>query len=331
MNKTNSWQRCLKCVDTAKEYIAAPENYIRFFDVTINGKLRHLVTYMPNESGAALRILHNNVAEFLQTKYRQARSSYAYAKGKSFLQCVNRHLNSDCFLKTDIHSYFDSISYDFMLKRIAKLRMPQKDRDILGLLVKACFYKGKLPLGYTSSPVLSDFFLVTLDRKYQKNKSIIYTRYADDFIVSTSGIDARKELKEFRLQLEKDLDKLDLELNKKKTYIRQLKEPGDAIHVLGINIVKTDKEQNRITISDGYIRETCKLLCEWLRSPCSDDDENELLKLYGRISFIKQCSQDSFAKLKKMTRIKCDYSGPLTIKALRIKRGFYKTEDRDVV
>lgn len=319
MNKRNSWQRCLLYVDTANGYLQAPEEYIRFFDVNINGKLRHLVTYQANEKGRSLRILHTNFSEFLSNKYRHAQSSYAYAKGKNILDCVNRHLQSEVFLKTDIHTYFDSITCENMLKRIGMLRIRKEDMDTVSLLTKACFYQGKLPLGFTSSPVLSDLFLVTLDRKYQKKKSVIYTRYADDFIISASGPDARADLVAFRLQLEKDLDLLDLQINRKKTYIRHLKEPGAAIHVLGVNIVRMDTDTNRVTISDSYIRETCKLLCAWLEKDADEKNPEDFSKLFGRISFIKQCSQSSFEKLKKMTKVKCGYDGKFTSQALMPK------------
>ena len=317
MSNINSWQRCLLFIDAANGYLQAPEEYIRFFDVNINGKLRHLVTYQANEKGARLRILHTNFAQYLSTRYRRASSSYAYAKGKNILDCVKRHLQGEVFLKTDIHAYFDSITYENMTACISKLKLIREDMDTISLIAKACFYDGRLPLGFTSSPVLSDLYLVRLDRKYQKNKQLTYTRYADDFIISASGPDARVNLVAFRLQMEKDLDHLDLQLNRKKTYIRHLKNPGDAIHVLGVNIVRTDKMINRITISDRYVRDTCKALCAWIKNPQSDADQELFSKLYGRISFIKQCSKSSYDKLQKMTQIKCGYNGPLTAKALK--------------
>ena len=318
MNKFNSWQRCLLFIDAAKGYLQSSEEYVRFFDVTINGKLRHLVTYQPNEKGRSLRILHTNFAEFLSTKYRRAKSSYAYAKGKNILDCVNRHLQGEVFLKTDIHSYFDSITSDRMISRIKKLRFIDKqDMDTVSLMTKACFYQGRLPLGFTSSPILSDLYLVTLDRRYQKNKQITYTRYADDYIISASGPEAKASLIAFRVQLEKDLDNLDLQLNRKKTYLRHLKEPGDAIHALGVNIVRTGTDTNKITISDRYVRETCKALCEWINNSELREDQELFSKLFGRVSFIQQCSKSSFEKLRKMTEIKCGYSGELTAKALK--------------
>ena len=159
---------------------------------------------------------------------------------------------------------------------------------------------------------------MTLDNKYAKCKKVVYTRYADDFIVSASGENAQRDLIAFRLQLEQDLAELDLELNRKKTYIRTLSVPGDAIHVLGLNIVKTETETNRITISDRYVRKTCKALCAWLNgNRLLDDPDAEFAKIYGQISFIRQCSSDSYEKLKRMTAIKCGYSSEWTAESLR--------------
>ena len=319
MNILNSWQRSLRYIDAAKGYLETPEEYVRFFDVRINGKLRHLVTYQFNEKGRSLRFLHTDFAQFLSTKYRRARSSYAYAKRKNILNCVNRHLKGEVFLKSDIKSYFDSITYENMMKRIEKLKINENDIDTVALMTKACFYQGRLPLGFCSSPVLSDLYLASFDYKYQKNKMVTYTRYADDFILSASGQDARENLIACRIQMEKDLDLLDLQLNRKKTYIRNLKYPGDAIHVLGLNIVRTESETNRVTISNQYIRKTCKDLCEWINRSEFENDDECFAKLYGKISFIKQCSDSSYKKLQKMIRIKSGYEGSLTAKELKRK------------
>ncbi len=215
------------------------------------------------------------------------------------------------------NAYFDSITYENMMKRIGKLRIKNEDMEMVSLLAKACFYQDRLPLGFTSSPVLSDLYLVTLDRKNQKNKQITYTRYADDFIISAAGPEANAAIAAFRLQIEKDLDALDLELNRKKTYLRQLKMPGDAIHVLGMNIVRTEDDANRITISDRYVRETCKVLCDWITNTASDKNPDEFARIYGRVCFIRQCSRSSYDKLRKMVKIKCGYNGLLSAKALK--------------
>ena len=158
-------EECKKFLDVAAEYVNSPEEYVRFFEVTINGKLRHLVTYKPDEKGKNLRKLHSNFAKLIESSYRHAHSSFAYKKGECFLSCVQCHLEGEYFLKTDIHSYFESITYDNMIKRIHRLRLHNADLNEINLITKACFYNRHLPLGFSSSPVLSDLFLSSLDRK----------------------------------------------------------------------------------------------------------------------------------------------------------------------
>ena len=89
-------------------------------------------------------------------------------------------------------------------------------------------------------------------------KGICYTRYADDFIISTTGVDGKEKLEQALEILRAEISNHKLELNKKKTYIRQLKTEGDAIHLLGLNMVKTSTRKNRITVSHRYIIETSK-------------------------------------------------------------------------
>ncbi len=316
-----NWQLCLELLPFGDDYLLHPEDYVRTFDVTINGKLRHLKTYKADEKGWNLRRLHTAFSKYVSGRYVHARSSYAYVKKKGILDFVNRHLENDCFLKTDIHAYFDSIKEDDMVMRVRKLRMPGMDRDVIARLTRACFNEGTLPLGFTSSPVLSDLYLVSLDRKYQKNTDVTYTRYADDFLISASGPDALEKLSLFQTELREDLKALGLELNKKKTYYRQFLKPGDAIHVLGVNIVKTEGAKNRVTISDRYVRETSKALCAWLDKEPAVKTSEELSQICGKIGFIKYCSPDSFQKLEKMIRIKSGYSGALTMNALQESAG----------
>lgn len=75
-------------LETAKAYLADPDAFIRTLDVTINGKLRHLITYMPNEKGYALRLLHKAFVSCLQQRYRPSAASYAYMKKKNIVMCA---------------------------------------------------------------------------------------------------------------------------------------------------------------------------------------------------------------------------------------------------
>ncbi len=301
-----------KLVCIADEYVANEEDFLRHFVVVINGKRRKLVTYAKGEKGNALRELHTYVSKYIRNLYKQSPASFAYAKNKNIIDCLKVHGKSSAFLKTDIHSYFDSITYDGTQCVLNKYKRYQKNSDKMNVLLKACFYNGRLPLGFVSSPVISDIFLVALDRKYSHRKDVLYTRYADDFIISSTEMNSEIKLKEVCDELKNDLQHQDLFLNHKKTYIRTLKQNGDAIHLLGVNLVKTDGSDNRITVSDRYIRKTCRGLSELLNFSGDSEEKEELFNtVCGQISFIQMCSHDSMNKLQKMVYVKCGYSGSL--------------------
>ena len=286
-------------VSLAKCYILDPDDYVRIHSVKINGKLRTLRAYKESPKGAALRALHEKIADFLSSCYTPAESSFAYKKGSDIFSCINCHKNASTFLKSDIRSYFDSISYEKMWDKLKTLPAFQANESILSILTKSCFYEDKLPLGFCSSPILSDFYLTKLDRKFERISNIIYTRYADDFIISSPVNNAETLLKQIREDLWDEIENYGLDLNEKKTYIRSLKSKGDSFHALGLNLVFVDKNQNRITVSDSYLRETCKQIMEYAHNKSI---EKEVIA--GKINFIYNASQGSYKKFKKLVKIK---------------------------
>ena len=289
----------------AKAYLENQEEYVRTFTVRINGKKRQIITYAADEKGTALKHVHTYIATLIPLCYKSMPNSYAYKKGSSILQCVEKHLESDTFLKTDIHEFFESIQYEILLDVLFEDKTCAKNKSKLKLLLNSCFYEGHMPIGFITSPVLSDLYLHKVDEQFMGREGIIYTRYADDFIIS--GKDNIDDLETIKSELTETLDSNGLSLNSKKTYFRTLKQPGDAIHVLGVNIVNDSPRINRITVSDRYIRDTSKDICNFL-----DERDNmtleetckELMSLVGRIEFIRYVSPSSYRKLEKMVSIK---------------------------
>lgn len=311
-----------KYVKIAEDYNSNPEKYLKHFFLVINGKRREITTYARNEKGLALRQVHSYVSDFIHGLYKQSTVSFAYVRKKNIIDCINVHIESNHFLKTDIHSFFDSIVYEKLFCLLMKHSRFKRAKNVQ-LLIKACFYKGRIPVGFVSSPVLSDIYLFDVDEKYKQKEGILYTRYADDFIISVEG--DKVNLSDVCDELREDLQKQGLYLNSKKTYTRVLKEEGDAIHLLGINLVKTQSCKNRITVSDSYIRKTCKNLSQLLSFSGVEEEKRELCDIVcGQISFVKMCSADSFKKLSRMAQIKCNYFGGLDTKSLYGVCGYNK-------
>lgn len=282
----------------AKDYIAHPEEYVRQFMVIINGKRKRITTYANSEKGRILRDIHTLFARSIQLRYHYSEHSYAYQRGIGIKDCLQKHIHSDYFFKSDIHKYFDSISFENMIIRTTAIEDIPKSLARNKVFLQACFYDNVLPIGFVSSPILSDIYLHEFDKEMGAREGIVYTRYADDLIFSTTVKDDKDVFAGFKEELSDRLAKEGLLLNHKKTYPRRLRKEGDAIHLLGVNLVKTSDKTNRFTISGKYINETSKKI-EELMSGEADDDRALCLEVCGRLEFIRFFSGDSIKKLSQ--------------------------------
>lgn len=70
----------------ADAYLEHPDEYVQEHSVTINGKLRHIITYEAGENGKALRYFHHTVVETLVGKYTSSSRSFAYKKTQEFFR-----------------------------------------------------------------------------------------------------------------------------------------------------------------------------------------------------------------------------------------------------
>lgn len=274
----------------------------------ISGKKRKIVTYENNRNGHILREVHEHISDRLLLMHSFSTSSYAYKKGFSTKICIDSHINSSSFLKLDIHHFFQSINIKILKEQIYKLikskcfktffRYFPARIKLYEILDSVCF-RNKIPLGFVSSPVLSDIYLKDFDEKIIKSlPNLIYTRYADDILISShQDFDNKKAF-----EIIKDcLLELGLEINPKKRSEVVLTNYGDSIHYIGINIVKRH-ENNELTISKGHLLD----LAEKIRQ-CYDNgiliDAN---KQQSILSYVSNISQKSLAKLK--TILLCRYS-----------------------
>ena len=162
------------------------------------------------------------------------------------------------------------------------------------------FYKGSLPIGFVTSPKISDIYLSFFD-KNRENTNVIVTRYSDDILLSTwtESLSFPFDLLSEYYNIINDLKKIGLKINSHKTLKKQLINYGDSIKFLGINIVKGYPD-NRITISDKYIRDTCKEYCNYM----NQKDILLFSKVIGKIHYIKNTSESSFNKFKRLFEIK---------------------------
>lgn len=117
-------------------------------------------------------------------------SAYAYIKNRSAYHALQRHQenNSRWFLKLDLKDFFPSCTKEWLedtLKSIHPIR--DTDPELMQQLLELFTDEGALPQGAPSSPALSNLCMLPVDKELAHmlhSKGFIYTRYADDLLIS---------------------------------------------------------------------------------------------------------------------------------------------------
>ena len=120
---------------------------------------------------------------------------HSFTKGKSTLTAVQPHRGNSYFFLTDVESFYPNI------KSSDVLRLLERDKNLIPILdienyidrlVAMMTIGGSIPIGFSTSPQLSNAFLFEFDcavKSFCIDSRLIYTRYADDIIISGNSFD----------------------------------------------------------------------------------------------------------------------------------------------
>lgn len=295
---------------------------LRMKHLVINGKSRKITVYSGTLEGYELRTLNNKIRITLESLVNLHPSGFAYRKGHSVLSCVKMHVNNTYFIKIDIKDFFASISKNVMNKVLKahfcengldvynahliysakKLRYKYKSKivdswDGLVEILSFCFVNDKLPLGLTCSPLLSNIYMNFFDARVSRQfPHLIYTRYSDDILVSSTNPFSYKIILDF---IKTELSYLNLEFNKSKTHYLELNQKGDHVKFLGLNIIKSDNE-NYISVGKKYLINTSILLDKYLNGSAHIPSSI----IVGKIKYIKHISERDFQNFKTLFHLK---------------------------
>lgn len=123
-------------------------------------------------------------------------AAYAYVPGRCAADALKKHQANESrwFLKMDIENFFPSCNPRFILKQMRKIYplnicCEQYDLTMYVVLQLATLNNG-LPQGTPLSPLLSNLVMLPIDYKITNllkhlNKDFVYTRYADDMLISS--------------------------------------------------------------------------------------------------------------------------------------------------
>jgi hypothetical protein len=141
-----------------------------------------------------LKTIHNLLACFVFSEMSIRKDIvFSYRKEVNITDAVRPHCEISYIYKTDISKIFPSISVDDVSEKLkqyyAHISMVDAEdvRENIGRIVYLCTLNNQLPVGFASSPYISNFCFYGYDNlieSYCREKNYIYSRYADDLIIS---------------------------------------------------------------------------------------------------------------------------------------------------
>ena len=181
----------LRTVDRAKLYYS-------FLIPKKTGGTRRIDAPNP-ELMDALRSLKTLFETSFGAKVLYHTSAFAYIEGRSTIDAVKRHQANESrwYAKFDLSNFFGNTTMEFTMQQLSMIfpfseiiKIPE-GRVELEKALDLAFLNGGLPQGTPISPLITNIIMIPIDFKLKKalrdfdGKYHVYTRYADDFIISS--------------------------------------------------------------------------------------------------------------------------------------------------
>lgn len=126
-------------------------------------------------------------------------SAFGYVRGRGVVDVAKKHQQNESrwFGHFDLHDFFGSTTKEFVLQQMGKIypfsevMKVRSGAEELSKAIDLAFLDGGLPQGTPISPLITNLMMIPFDfivtkrlRDFEK-QSFVYTRYADDFVISS--------------------------------------------------------------------------------------------------------------------------------------------------
>lgn len=181
-----------------------------------NGGVREI-----NASKGLLKVIQRQISNVLYSKNdSNTNISHAFKRGKTIISNARVHKNKKYIIKIDLKNFFNTINFGRVKGYFEKNKNFQFGYYAAVALAQLTCFKGHLPQGAPSSPIISDLIFQIIDfriLKIAKKYKLDYTRYADDLIFSTNDKKIVDNFNSFCISIENCINKSGFSLNEKKT------------------------------------------------------------------------------------------------------------------
>lgn len=156
-----------------------PQRYYRGFQIRSGKKLRHI-----DAPRVGLKVIQKWFGHYLARAISLPKEVVGFVPGRSIVHGASMHCLAKWVFSTDIKDFFQSTPTAIVKNALVNIGYTEHGADIAAGLSSL---KGALAQGSPASPVLSNLAFLTVDRQLQEycqERGFVYTRYADDLVIS---------------------------------------------------------------------------------------------------------------------------------------------------
>ncbi|MDX3313701.1 reverse transcriptase family protein [Streptomyces sp. ME08-AFT2] len=213
---------------------ALPAGAGRLYDQRIyrkkHGGIREV--FNPRQPLATIsKNLHRSWSFLHLFSYDPPNHVHGFIRGRSTVSNASQHLAKPCVLRMDLEDFFPSIDAATIKTALREQGYEEKAADIAVNLVTI---GGKLPIGLSTSPLLSNLAFLGTDRslaQYAQSEGLSFTRYVDDLTFSGDVTDRHS------VDIAQILDDAGWSVNTRKTaFMRR----GGPQYVTGLYVGESD-------------------------------------------------------------------------------------------
>ena len=231
----------------------------RAFDISKkNGGIRHIIA--PNKQLKYVQWLLNHCLHALYYPMPQA---HGFIPKRSIVTNAIPHCGKKFVYNIDLKDFFPSISFHRVHAVLHKVKQIDIHPKVSNIVANLCCYNGVLPQGAPTSPTLSNFVCIRLDRKLyelSKNNNFTVTRYADDITISSNQNIFTDPFKE---QVERLISDEGFQLNSSKERLQKYNVIEDGVLVRQHQKVTGIVVNSKPNVNKKYLRNLEAALSNW--------------------------------------------------------------------
>lgn len=232
-------------------------------------------------------------------------SAFAYIKHRRTLDAVKRHQSNESkwFGKYDLSNFFGSTTVEFIMKMFSMI-FPfsevvkyQSGKEALQKALSLCVLRDVLPQGTPISPLITNIMMIPIDHKLSNglrnfnSQQFVYTRYADDFLISSKYNFSFREVEKFLVDT---LSEFEAPFTIKSEKTRYGSSAG-ANWNLGVMLNK----DNKITIGYKKKRQFQAMLSSYVMDKLHGQawDRSDILTMEGYRNYYRMVEGESIDKV----------------------------------